>query len=80
MSTRSTPEDGDVVVRQEKREGKRVYVLHTAPGADQYLLRSREEAVAKALMFAERQHVRAWLTDSDYDFRLIEDFRVVESV
>lgn len=80
MPSRSTPEDGDVVVREEEREGKRVYVLHTAPGADQYMLRSREEAVTQAVTFAKRQRVRAWLTDEGYDFMLLEDFRVVESV
>jgi hypothetical protein len=40
----------------------------------------REEAVAQALTFAERQHVRAWLTDEGDDFVLLENFRVVESV
>ena len=80
MVARTTPEHGDIVVRAEKREGAIVYVLHTAPGADQYLLRTREEAVAQALTFAKREHVRAWLTDEGYDFVLLEDFRVVESV
>ncbi len=80
MVARTTPEDGDIVVREEKREGRLVYVLHTAPGADQYLLRSGEEAVAQAVTFAKREGVRAWLTDAGYDFVLLEDFRVVESV
>jgi hypothetical protein len=80
MAARSVPEDGDMVVREEQREGRRVYVLHTAPGPDQYVLRSREEAVAQALTFAKREQVRAWLTDEGYDFVLLEDFRVVKSV
>ena len=80
MVARTTPEDGDIVIRQEKRKGRFVYVLHTAPGADQYLLRSREEAVTQAVTFAKRECVRAWLTDEGYDFALLEDFRVVESV
>ena len=79
MPARSSPEDGDVVLEQERREGERVYVLHTAPGPDQYVLRSREEAVTQAVTSAKREHVRAWLTD-DYNFTLLEDFRVVESV
>jgi hypothetical protein len=62
------------------REGRVVYVLHTAPGADQYLLRTREEAVAQAMTFAKRQGVRAWLTDEKDDVVLLNDFRVVESV
>jgi hypothetical protein len=80
MAARLAPEDGDIVVREEKREGVLIYVLHIAPGADQYLVRTREEAVAQAVTFARREHVRAWLTDEGYDFTLVEDFRVVESV
>ena len=80
MPARLAPEDGDIVVRQEMRDGMLVYVLHTAPRADQYLLRTREEAVAQAVAFARREQVRAWLTDEGYDFVLLEDFRAVESV
>ena len=29
MPTRAIPEDGDIVIRQEEREGILVYVLHT---------------------------------------------------
>jgi hypothetical protein len=79
-SVRSTPENGDIVVREEHRDGTLVYVLHTAPREDQYLLRTREEGVAQALAFAKRQFVRAWLTDEGYDFTLLEDFRVVAPV
>jgi hypothetical protein len=75
-----TPQDGDIVIRQENREGGIVYVLHTAPGPDQYVLRSREEAVALAATVAKRQGVRTWLTDEGYDFVLLEDFRAVESI
>ena len=72
MPTRTTPEDGDIVVRQEKRNGTVVYVLHTAPGPDQYRLRTCPEAVAHALTLAERHGVRAWLTtDDSYDFVLL---------
>ena len=82
MAARSTPEDGDIVIREEVRDRRvvYVYVLHTAPGADQYLLRSREEAIAQAVIWAKRQQVRVWLTDEGYDFRLLEDFRVARSV
>ena len=74
------PQDGDIVIRQENRAGSLVYVLHTAPGPDQYVLRTREEAVAQASTAAKRQGVRTWLTDEGYDFVLLEDFRAVESV
>lgn len=76
MAARSVPEDGDVVIRREQREGMVVYVQHTAPGADQYLLHSREEAVAHAVTFAKRERVRVWTTDEGADFVLLEDFRV----
>jgi len=75
MLTRTTPEDGDIVMREEKRGGTLVYVLHTAPGADQYEFRRRDEGIAQAVALAEREHVRAWLTDEGYDFVLLEDFR-----
>ena len=80
MSERTTPQDGDIVIRQENREGAVVYVLHSAPGPDQYVLRTREEAVAQATTVVKRQGVRLWLTDEGYDFVLLEDFRGVESV
>ena len=75
MVARLAPEDGDVVVRQEEREGQRTYVLHTAPGPDQSLLRSREEAVSHAVAYAKHQHVRAWFTKGDDEFVLLGTFR-----
>jgi hypothetical protein len=75
MLMRTTPEDGDIVVREEKRGGTLVYVLHTAPGVDQYEFRRREEGIAQAVALAKREHVRAWLTDEGYAFVLLEDFR-----
>jgi len=80
MCAYTAPDDGDIVVRQETREGKDVYILHTARGADQYLLRTREEAVAQAVTFAKRQGVRAWLCGETYDFVLLNDSPRVESV
>ena len=49
MAARSIPEDGDIVVREERLEGTDIYILHTAPGPDQYVLRSRNDAVAQAV-------------------------------
>jgi hypothetical protein len=77
VTTRSIPEDGDIVVREEHREGMLVYVLHVAPGPDHCLHRTRDEAVAYAIMCATRDCVRAWLTDEGYDFVLLVDFRVM---
>jgi hypothetical protein len=47
---------------------------------DQYVLRSREEAVTQAVTFAKREGVRAWLTDEAHEVALLEDFRDVESI
>jgi hypothetical protein len=80
MSAGTTPEDGDVVIHQEQREGRRVYVLRAVPGRDQYMLRFRQEAVAEAVAFAKRQRVRAWLSDGPDRFTLIENCRGVESI
>ena len=80
MCASTAPDDGDIVVRQETREGRDVYVLHTATGVDQYLLRTREEAVRQAVTFAKRQGVRAWLAGKTHDVVLLNDVRVVESV
>lgn len=73
---RSTPEDGDAVARLERREGIPIYVLRTSPGPDQYVLHSREEAVAHVLMFAKRAKLGAWLMNEGGDSVLLEDFRV----
>ncbi len=57
-----------------------VYILGTAPGSDQYLLRTREEAVVQAVTFAERHRVQAWLLgDGDRCVPLTTDHRA-ESV
>ena len=65
-------------MREEQREGTRVYVLHTAPGPDQFLVRTRDAAVTQALACAKRQGACAWFTtDETYDFVLLglqEDF------
>jgi hypothetical protein len=63
MPTRTTPEDGDIVVREELLGETPVYVLHIAPGADQDEFCRREEGIAEALALGERHHVRAWLAD-----------------
>ena len=79
MTAHATPEDGDVVARKEKLEGRSVYLLHTVPGIAQYVVRTREEAVAQAATFAKRQGVRAWLSDEREDWVLLGDVPAVES-
>ena len=49
MRTRTTPEGGYIVVRREARDGTVVYVLHSAPGPDQYLPPTCEAAAEHAL-------------------------------
>jgi hypothetical protein len=80
MLVRMTPEDGDILVRQAMLEGRVVYAISTVPGADQYLLPTREEAVAHASTFARRQRVRAWLSHERDGCVLLEDFRVFKSI
>jgi hypothetical protein len=62
--------------RDAEREGMLLYVVTTAPGADPHSLPTAEQAVARALACAKRQHARAWFK-SDNDCVLLEDFREV---
>jgi hypothetical protein len=68
------PDDDDVVVRQERGNPAVVYILGTPSTPAQFQVRTRDEAVAQALAFAKRQHVRAWFGDGD-DFVLLGSFR-----
>lgn len=65
MAARVVPVDGDIVVREERRDGACTYVLRTVPGADQLTLPHYEQCVQQALAFAARAHVRAWLQGED---------------
>jgi hypothetical protein len=76
VPTCTTPEDGDVVLRQgRQRDGTYFYTLHTASGMDQVQLRTGVDGVIQACAFAKRQHIRAWLTNGGPHFVLLEDFR-----
>jgi hypothetical protein len=50
-------------------------VLGTPLSPDQFTLRTRDEAVAQALAYAKRQHVRAWFAKGDDDFVLLGTLR-----
>jgi hypothetical protein len=78
MAARSIPESGDVVVREEMRNGTRTYILHTFPSAEEHPYGSCEQAFADATTLATRDRVCVWLTDEGFDFLLLEDFRGVE--
>jgi hypothetical protein len=73
---RLAPEDGDAVARLERREGTPIYALRISPGPDQYVLHSRDEAVAHMVTFAKRAKLRAWLMNEGDDSVMLGDFRV----
>ena len=69
------PDEDDVVVRQKSGNPGVIFVLGTPPAPDQLTLRTRDEAVAQALAFAKRQHVRAWFTNGGNELVLLGTFR-----
>jgi hypothetical protein len=71
MTARAVPQDGDVVVRKDRRDGTLVYVLRAARSVDQLIVRTRDEAVTQAVVFAKREQVRAWLMDERNGFTLL---------
>jgi DNA-binding protein len=56
------------------------FVLHTEPGADQFILKTRDAAIARATNVAVRQRVCVWFADGDQTLTLISDYRVPASV
>jgi hypothetical protein len=80
IAVRTMPENGDVVIRDHVRDGRRVFALQTVPRPEQCVLRSRDDAVRQAVVFAKREHVRVWSTNDGAGFVLLEDFRVARSV
>ena len=66
------PDNTDVVVRQKR--GNPTAVLSTTSAPAQFKFPTRDKAVALALAFAKRQHVRAWFANDD-DFVLLGTFR-----
>jgi hypothetical protein len=79
MAVRDVPATGDIVVREDRREGAIVYVLSTAHGADQLTTPLYERCVEHALAFASRARVRAWL-QTETTIELLHDFGSVASV
>ena len=69
------PANDDVVVRQKRGNPSTVYVRHTTSAPDQFLYRTREEAVSQVLAFAKHAHVAAWFTNDEDDFVLLGTFR-----
>ena len=75
MAATLAPEDGDVVVRQKGGNPSTVYLLGIPSTPEQFILRTRDEAVAQALAFAKRQRVRAWFANGTAEFVLLGTFR-----
>ena len=69
------PDKNDVVIRQRHGNPSIVFVLGTPSTPDQFILRTRDEAVSQALAYAKRQHVRAWFAKGDDDFVLLGTFQ-----
>jgi hypothetical protein len=69
-----SPDSDDVIVRVKRRNPSTVFVLGTPTTPDQFIVRSREEAVSQAVAYARRQRVRAWFSGDD-GFVLLGTFR-----
>jgi hypothetical protein len=69
------PNQDDVVVRRRAHDTGVTFVLGTPPAPEQFTLRTRDEAVARALAFAKRQHVCAWLASGSDEPVLLGTFR-----
>lgn len=69
------PDKNDVVIRQRHGNPSIVFVLGTPSTPDQFILRTRDEAVSQALAYAKRQHAGAWFAKGDDDFVLLGTFR-----
>ena len=74
-----THPDNNVVVRQKRGNPSTVYIQHAPSVPDQFLYRTREEAVSQVLAFAKHAHVAAWFTNDEDDFVLLGTFRKEKS-
>ncbi|RPI50420.1 MAG: hypothetical protein EHM55_21435 [Acidobacteria bacterium] len=69
-----SPDSADVVVRIKRADPSTVFVLGTSLNPDQFIVRTRDEAVSQAVAYAKRQRVRAWFS-GDEGFVLLGRFR-----
>ena len=79
MAARDVPAIGDIVVREDRRDGAIVYVLSTVHGDDQLTTLQYERSVEHALGLARRARVCAWL-QRENTIELLHDFGSVASV
>jgi hypothetical protein len=63
------PFNDDVVIRPGRSDQRSVpYLIGTRRAPDQFIIRTRDEAISQAVAYATRQHVRAWLANGDGEF------------
>jgi hypothetical protein len=66
----------DVIVTIKRGNSSTVFVLGTSVTPDQFIVRTHDEAVSRAISYAKRQGVRAWFAGDD-GFVLLGTFRPV---
>ena len=71
----TTPRNGDILIRRERRDEAWAFVMCTLPGPDQFTLPTRDAATAAAVAVARREQVCVWLADASGAFTLLNDFR-----
>jgi hypothetical protein len=76
---RTNPDNDDVIVRKKSGNPSVVYLLGTPSAPDQFIVRTRAEAVSQALAFAKRQQVCAWLANGGTEFLLLGEFRLEDA-
>jgi hypothetical protein len=69
------PDKDDVVIRQKGSNPSTVFLLGTPTAPDQFIVRTRDEAVSRAIAYARHQHVRAWFANGNDTFVLLGTFR-----
>lgn len=69
------PSDGDILIRPERRTRGYAFFLRALPGPEQFALPTRDAAVATAMKVARREHVCAWIVDTNGESTLLHDFR-----
>ena len=69
------PHLDDVVVREITGAPSTVHLLGTIASPDQFQCRDRDEAVSRALAFAQHQHIEAWFQTLDGNLVSLATFR-----
>jgi hypothetical protein len=78
MPAGATPQDRDIVVRQDRHDGRNVYVVPIATRG-QYVFRRRDDALLQAMSCASRRGVSAWLRAEGDGYVRLNDFGTTQS-